>query len=310
MQMISAASGIANLTTNLPDTTGRAGAESTAQSRDTSAAPVVDARGQSAGETQDSAGTGLRQEQRVGSTAAVTEAEQQLQDAELVSQLSAIDREVRAHERAHQSAGGAVAGPVQYTYERGPDGVRYAVAGEVSIQTPVSSGDPSQDLENAQAVLRAALAPADPSAQDLQVAASARLVVAQSRVALASESAQERDEAGDTDTGDAASMVAIQGAEAERDELAVNADAAAEPAGEADPSLIEQLEQQQENRAQNAQWHEERALQWEQIGESLVEYQQHRADIQERVAELNRRLTETGVVESELPTGSLVNAQA
>lgn len=130
---------------------------------DTSSSPAAD--------------SGLRREQRVNSSAAAAEAEQQeiaQQEAALITELSALDREVRTHEQAHQAAGGALAGAAQYSYEVGPDGRRYAVAGEVSIQAPVSSGDAAQDLTDAQTILRAALAPSDPSTQDLQVAAAAR----------------------------------------------------------------------------------------------------------------------------------------
>lgn len=54
----------------------------------------------------------------------------------------------------------------------GPDGKQYAVSGEVSIQ--VSGGrTPQEALTKAQSARRAALAPADPSPQDLKVAQSA-----------------------------------------------------------------------------------------------------------------------------------------
>ncbi|MCI6299360.1 MAG: hypothetical protein MR582_06955, partial [Campylobacter sp.] len=59
-----------------------------------------------------------------------------------------------------------------YTYERGPDNKMYAVAGEVGIST--SQGNtPQESLNKAQTIRRAALAPADPSPQDLKVAAQA-----------------------------------------------------------------------------------------------------------------------------------------
>lgn len=89
-------------------------------------------------------------------------------------QLQASDTKVRAHESAHLSAAaGIAAGGANFTYERGPDGRMYAVAGEVPIS--VSEGkDPQDTLEKMRQVEAAAMAPADPSPQDHAVAASAR----------------------------------------------------------------------------------------------------------------------------------------
>ncbi|MBT8136010.1 MAG: hypothetical protein KJO54_03245 [Gammaproteobacteria bacterium] len=107
-------------------------------------------------------------------------------------ELRARDREVRAHEQAHLSAAGAHArGGASFTYETGPDGRRYAVGGEVSIDTAEVAGDPQATLAKARQVRRAALAPADPSPQDRQVAARA---AAMAREASA-EIAQQRIEA-------------------------------------------------------------------------------------------------------------------
>lgn len=108
-----------------------------------------------------------------------SEAQQQREQArleeeiELVRELAARDREVRAHEQAHQSVGGQYAGAMEFTYKRGPDGQRYAVGGEVPIDVGKVPGDPQATLEKAEQVRRAALAPAEPSTQDRQVAALA-----------------------------------------------------------------------------------------------------------------------------------------
>ena len=105
----------------------------------------------------------------------------------LVRQLQQRDREVRAHELAHVAAGGPyVTAPATYQYQVGPDGRRYAVGGEVSIDTSVPS-DPEAALAKAQIIQRAALAPADPSPQDYQVAAQARQMEAEARRELAAE---------------------------------------------------------------------------------------------------------------------------
>ncbi|MBK5967151.1 hypothetical protein CCR95_24535 [Thiocystis minor] len=88
--------------------------------------------------------------------------------------LKQRDTEVRAHEQAHIAAGGRyVTSSASYDYQTGPDGQRYAIGGEVGIDTSSVSGDPAATLDKARAVRRAALAPAEPSAQDLRVAASA-----------------------------------------------------------------------------------------------------------------------------------------
>lgn len=95
------------------------------------------------------------------------------EEIELVRELAERDREVRAHEQAHQSVGGQYAGPIELTYQNGPDGKRYAVAGEVSIDMSAVPNDPEATLAKAEQVRRAALAPAEPSVQDRQVAALA-----------------------------------------------------------------------------------------------------------------------------------------
>lgn len=105
----------------------------------------------------------------------------------LVQQLRLIDRAVRAHELAHVAAGGRyVTKPASYQYEVGPDGRRYAVGGEVTIDTSVPS-DPEEALAKAQIIERAALAPVDPSPQDYQVAAKARQMATDARRELAAE---------------------------------------------------------------------------------------------------------------------------
>ncbi|MGM0858212.1 MAG: putative metalloprotease CJM1_0395 family protein [Pseudomonadota bacterium] len=93
---------------------------------------------------------------------------------EQLEQLKQTDRAVRQHEMAHQTVGGAYAGGASYDYEVGPDGQRYAVAGEVSIDYGPVPNDPKATIEKMQTVIAAALAPSDPSPRDYQVAAQAR----------------------------------------------------------------------------------------------------------------------------------------
>ncbi len=93
-------------------------------------------------------------------------------EKQLVAKLQARDTEVRAHEAAHQAAGGGLAGGASFTYERGPDGKMYAVGGEVPIAFKEGS-TPEETIANARQVKAAAMAPANPSPQDYAVASSA-----------------------------------------------------------------------------------------------------------------------------------------
>ncbi len=116
---------------------------------------------------------------------------QEESDQELIRELAARDREVRAHEQAHAAVGGQYASAPVYQYERGPDGVSYAVAGEVSINTSPIPGDPEATIQKAQQILRAANAPAEPSPQDRRVAAEAAQMEAEARIELRQQQQQE-----------------------------------------------------------------------------------------------------------------------
>ncbi|GLQ06340.1 putative metalloprotease CJM1_0395 family protein [Sneathiella chinensis] len=97
-----------------------------------------------------------------------SEAEQEQIDA-----LQDRDREVRAHEQAHAVAGGQYAGAPRYEYQIGPNGQRYAIGGEVKIDTAPIPNNPAATIAKMEVVIKAALAPAEPSAQDRAVAAAA-----------------------------------------------------------------------------------------------------------------------------------------
>lgn len=95
------------------------------------------------------------------------------EEKEKIEELKRIDQRVRSHERAHLSAAGGIAiSGANYSFVAGPDGKRYAVAGEVNIDTSPGK-KPEETIEKAQRIIRAALAPADPSPQDRRVAAKA-----------------------------------------------------------------------------------------------------------------------------------------
>jgi len=102
-----------------------------------------------------------------------------------IEKLRKRDQEVRTHEQAHiASAGGLAKGGATFSFQHGPDGKQYAVGGEVNIDTSPVSGNPEATIRKAQQIRAAALAPADPSAQDRAVAASANSLEAQARQEL------------------------------------------------------------------------------------------------------------------------------
>ena len=111
----------------------------------------------------------------------------QEQEQQEIRELAARDREVRSHEQAHAAGGGKYAGSPVYEFVRGPDGVSYAVGGEVSIDTSPIPGDPEATIAKAQQIRRAANAPAEPSPQDRRVAAEASLMEADARAELRQE---------------------------------------------------------------------------------------------------------------------------
>ena len=109
-------------------------------------------------------------------------------------QLQATDRKVRAHELAHLAASGGLAtGAPSYTYQKGPDGVNYAVGGEVSIDTSPAK-TPEETIAKAATIIAAALAPTDPSPQDRAVAAAASQLAQQARAELQAEAIAQQNE--------------------------------------------------------------------------------------------------------------------
>jgi hypothetical protein len=109
--------------------------------------------------------------------------------AEALSQLAQLksrDAEVRFHEAAHVAAGGRyVTGGASYSYQKGPDGAQYAVGGEVGIDTSPVPGKPEETALKMRTVRAAALAPSEPSAADLSVAAAASQAEAEALAEIA-----------------------------------------------------------------------------------------------------------------------------
>lgn len=98
-----------------------------------------------------------------------------------IRQLKQRDREVRSHELAHAAVGGAATGAPSYTFQTGPDGKKYAVGGEVSVDLSTIEGKPRATIAKMQKVHAAALAPAHPSIQDTRVAATATKLILQAQ---------------------------------------------------------------------------------------------------------------------------------
>ncbi len=135
-------------------------------------------KNQQQGEEQE----GQPQEQESGEEANNNSSERvSEQEKAKIDELKSRHAEVVAHEQAHAGAGGQYAGSPSYSYETGPDGVKYAVSGEVSIDTAKVPNDPQATIIKAQQIKRAALAPAEPSSQDRRVAASADRLASEAR---------------------------------------------------------------------------------------------------------------------------------
>lgn len=116
-----------------------------------------------------------RRTQETSQSSRLTPEEQQQ-----LKELQQRDRDVKAHELAHKAAGGRYVTGGSFSYQTGPDGHRYAIGGEVTIDSS-SGNSPEETLRKAELIRRAALAPADPSPQDYRVASQANMMAAEAR---------------------------------------------------------------------------------------------------------------------------------
>ena len=119
--------------------------------------------------------------------------EQELSEEELrmVEELKKIDKRVHTHEQAHLSAAGGYArGGAHYDYVRGPDGNKYANSGHVNLDTSREK-TPEATIRKANIIQKAALAPADPSPADKQIAANATKMATDAQKELAEEKMSE-----------------------------------------------------------------------------------------------------------------------
>ena len=134
------------------------------------------------GQAQEGTGTGSKR----SASASQDSLELSPEARQQVDKLKARDQQVRAHEAAHMAAGGSlVRGGASYTYQTGPDGKRYAVGGEVSLDASPVPDNPRATIAKAERIRAAALAPADPSGQDRAVAAKAAAMASEAATELA-----------------------------------------------------------------------------------------------------------------------------
>jgi hypothetical protein len=236
-------------------------------------------------------------DQAVQDAAVKRRAEQERQQAERdqIQELSARDREVRSHEQAHAAVAGQYGSSPTYSFVRGPDGVSYAVGGEVKIDTSPIPGDPEATLRKAQQLRRAANAPADPSSQDSNVSAQAAQMEQQARAELREQQAIE-------------SESRREGADSDQPRGAVSE--ANEPVQSGNGARSEDPESERQRLAQ-----EEARLQADQerfeAEQRLLDQRQARAELfnegARRNIDINRRLIEIGVFNSDSGVGNFLN---
>ena len=210
-------------------------------------------------------------------------------EAAQIRELAARDREVRQHELAHKSAAGSLAGAISFDYQRGPDGKLYAVGGEVDIRTTPASSDPADVVAYAEQVIRAALAPAEPSSQDRQVAAQARVMLAEAQAELAATQGQAQNPSTSSDSSESGA-----GSESQETNSTVGSRSA--------------VSRDDESEAEDIQ--AEIAETRERTAESLAEFQRTMSEVNQRLVEVNQRLAELGVLEEIYQTGSVLTERA
>lgn len=114
------------------------------------------------------------------------------EEEKVVQDLKERDQEVRTHENAHKSAGGGYVGAISYETTTGPDGREYAIGGEAQIDSSPISGNPEATIRKMDIIIRAALAPAEPSSQDFAVARAAQAARLQAQQELREQERLER----------------------------------------------------------------------------------------------------------------------
>ncbi len=114
-------------------------------------------------------------------------------EQEQVRDLKNIERQVRNHEQAHKQTGGKLAGQVKYRFTAGPDGKHYITGGSTPIDISKIANNPQGTIDKMEQVIKAAMAPQQPSQEDYRVAALAKQIIMESRVELQKQKKTEED---------------------------------------------------------------------------------------------------------------------
>ena len=94
------------------------------------------------------------------------------------SMIKQRHNEIYAHELAHKNAAGSLGGSI--VIEKDANGI--PVGGHVNIQMPIlNKKNPDKTIKHAETVIKAAMAPGDPSNQDYKVAAEAKSIKAEAQ---------------------------------------------------------------------------------------------------------------------------------
>ncbi|WP_037458524.1 putative metalloprotease CJM1_0395 family protein [Shewanella sp. HN-41] len=163
------------------------------------------------------------------------EKQQQVEEQEAIKQqetqvatLKSRDLEVKAHEHAHATVGGQYAQSPSFKYQKGADGQRYAIDGEVQIDVSAVPGDPQATINKMKQVYAAAMAPVDPSSADIRVATEALKKMDEAKALLAKERQKQ--------IVDQETVQTLIGADAQIDELPPLKEHTISIAGEVDAS--------------------------------------------------------------------------
>ncbi|MEM6781632.1 MAG: putative metalloprotease CJM1_0395 family protein [Pseudomonadota bacterium] len=132
------------------------------------------------------------------------------EEQKIVQELQQTDQKVRAHEQAHKNVAGPYAGAISYETVTGPDGQQYAVGGSVQIDTSPIPDNPRATIQKLEVVVRAALAPADPSPEDFAVARAAQQGIQQARNELRQQEEAERQDSRESSPIEQAILDAIE----------------------------------------------------------------------------------------------------
>lgn len=99
------------------------------------------------------------------------------EEEQVIRDLRERDRRVREHEDRHFYVGQLFTKPPEYWTVLAPDGGRYAVSGMVAMDVSPVAGDPAATRRKWETLLRAALAPTDPSERDQALARELQLLL-------------------------------------------------------------------------------------------------------------------------------------